>query len=198
MDPEDPGTGCIGQDRGEVENMKEKSAYNATALLVIDVQNGLFDRSTPIHQADQMLANINTLIKKARRADVPVIFVQHSNDGLLKKGSHAWRLHPAIQPQAGELIIQKLQGNAFTGTDLGAELEKRKVGILLVTGLVTHGCVKATTLGALAAGYRVRLVSDAHSNYSKDAPQMIRKWNQILEAKGAQLVETRAVDFPAA
>jgi len=165
------------------------------ALLVIDVQKGLFERSTPIHQADQVLANINTLISKARRADVPVIFIQHSNEGTLKYGTAAWKLHPRIQPLPGELLIHKRQGNAFIGTSLGEELEKRNIKALVVTGLVTHGCVKATSLGANEAGYRVRLVSDAHSNYSTDAPQVIKKWNQILGSKGAQLIETQDVNF---
>jgi nicotinamidase-related amidase len=178
--------------------MNSENTQSNTALLVIDVQMGLFQKATPIHQADQVLANINALISQASQADVPVIFIQHSNEESLQYGSGAWQLHPRIQPLPGELIVHKLEGNAFAGTDLRAELEKRGVGTLLVTDLVTHDCVKATTLGALEAGYRVQLVSDAHSNFSKDAPQMIKKWNQTLETKGAQLVETQAVDFPAA
>lgn len=175
--------------------MSENFKQNNTALLVVDVQKGLFERSAPIHQADQVLANINTLISKARRAEVPVIFIQHSNEGTLKYGSTAWQLHRKIHPLPGEVIIHKLHGNAFEGTILREELEKRNIRALVVTGLVTHGCVKATTLGAIEAGYKVKLVSDAHSNYSKDAPQMIKKWNQTLCSKGAQLVETQNVDF---
>jgi len=182
----------------EGEKMKAKISFEGTALLVIDVQVGLFQKATPIHQADQVLANINTLISQARRTNVPVIFVQHSNEESLQYGSGAWQLHPRIQPLPGELIIHKLEGNAFAGTHLAAELEKRKVGRLVVTGLVTHGCVKATTLGALALGYKVRLVSDAHSNYSADAPKLIQKWNQTLAGKGAQLVETKDADLASA
>ena len=175
--------------------MDSKDHPHRKALLVIDVQKGLFDRPTPIYQADLMLANIKTLIQGARRAQVPVLFIQHSNETPLKYGSASWQLHPAIQPLPGEAIIHKLEGNAFLGTNLGPELEKRQITSLTVCGLVTHGCVKATTLGALEAGYQVLLVSDAHSNFSKDAPKLVKKWNQILSQKGARLAETRDVTF---
>jgi len=55
--------------------------------------------------------------------------------------------------------------------------------------------VKATCLGALKEGYKVVLVSDAHSNFSKDAPRLIEKWNRELGNKGATLVETNSVTF---
>lgn len=166
-----------------------------TALLVIDVQQGLFEKSTPIYQAEQLLANINTLIHAARQANVPVIFVQHDNEKSLVKGSPAWRLHPQIQPLAGEPIIHKRNGNAFIETNLLEELGRLLVRTLVITGLVSHGCVKATCLGALEAGYATILVGDAHSNYSKDAKKIIQKWNSALRDAGAVLLTTDQVDF---
>lgn len=166
-----------------------------TALLVIDVQKGLFERSTPIYQAHQLLQNINILINKARQEGVPVFFIQHSSEKFLEKGSDAWKLHPDIQPAGGETVIHKVHPNAFEGTNLRGELKERGIDTLVVTGLVTHGCVKATCLGALEEGYRVRLVSDGHSSYSKDAPQLIEKWNTELSRKGAELIEAINVRF---
>jgi nicotinamidase-related amidase len=64
-----------------------------------------------------------------------------------------------------------------------------------MTGLVTHGCVKATCLGAIEEGYKVVLVSDGHSSYSKDAAQLIEKWNQAIGEKGADLIEAQKVRF---
>jgi nicotinamidase-related amidase len=89
------------------------------------------------------------LIRNARQADAPVFFVQHANRGTLTAGSQAWQLHPAIQPLAGETVIHKRHGDAFEETDLQAALVARGVRTLVVTGLVTHGCVKATCVGAL-------------------------------------------------
>ena len=165
------------------------------ALLVIDVQKGLYERSTPILNGEQVLENINTLIVRARHAGVPVIFIQHANKSTLVKGSDAWQLHPEIQPLDSEEIIHKRHGNAFKETHLDNELEKRGVNVLVVTGLVTHGCVKATSLGAIENGYQVILVSDGHSNFSKGAAQLIEKWNQKISEKGAELEETQEVDF---
>lgn len=166
-----------------------------TALIVIDVQQGLFEKSTPIFQAEKVLANINTLMDRARKNDVPVIFIQHSNDTTLHIHTPPWQLHPAIRPVRGETIIHKKHGNAFMDTDLDEKLKQKQINTLVVTGLVTHGCVKATTLGGLEKGYRVILVSDAHSNYSKDNPRIIQKHNALLNKKGAALIETNNLDF---
>lgn len=175
--------------------MDKDNPQNNMALIVIDVQQGLFERSTPIYEAEKVLENINTLIDKARQTGVPVFFIQHSNDKTLVKGTDAWQLHPEIRPLAGEDVIHKLHGNAFIDTGLHDELQKRNVGVLVITGLVTHGCVRATSLGGLDEGYKVLLVSDGHSSFSKDAPELIEKWNRTLSEKGAALIRTQDVDF---
>jgi nicotinamidase-related amidase len=166
-----------------------------TALLVIDVQQGLFERTTPIYKADEVLTNINILIDRAREGGMPVLFIQHSNENTLMKGTPQWKLHPRIQPALGEPVIHKVEGNAFLGTDLGALLTERQVGHLVMTGLVTHGCVKSTCLGALELGYQVTLVTDGHSNFSPDAPSLIEKWNHELGSQGAELMPTAQITF---
>ena len=166
-----------------------------SALLVIDVQKEQFEESTPVYHADDLLKNINLLISKARQEGVPVFYIQHSADSYLKYGSDGWQLHPQIQPIAGEPLIFKRHPNSFEDTNLKDELTKRKVNTIVVTGLVTHGCVKATCLGGLKEGYQVVLVSDAHSNFSKDALGMIEKWNCELGTKGALVVDTKSVTF---
>ena len=175
--------------------MEKDNNQNNAALLVIDVQRGLFEKSTPVYQAEPFLENLNLLIDKARKQGVPVIFVQHANDSFLQKGSDAWQLHPAIQPKEDEIIIHKCHGDAFVETDLQAELEKSNVSELVVTGLVTQGCVRATSLGALSRGYHVILVSDGHSTYSKGAAKIIEQWNLTLSEKGVELIPTKNVYF---
>jgi nicotinamidase-related amidase len=134
------------------------------ALLVIDVQQALFDRPTPIYKAQSLLANLQTLIECARQQGALVIFVQHSNDSLLRKDSPGWQLHPSLQPQPGDLHIYKLHGSSFEGTELGVELTGRGIQKVAICGLVTHGCVKAGCLDALKLGYQTTLISDAHSS----------------------------------
>ncbi len=172
-----------------------KYQADKTAVLVIDVQQGMFNKTIPLYQATQFLENINTLIINAREAGAPVIFIQHSNDTYLKMGSDDWQLHPDIKPLLDEELIYKLKGNAFEGTNLQEILQRNAVDTIVICGLVTHGCVKATCLGAMEQGYRVLLVQDAHSSYSKDASQLIEKWNQTLLDQGAELVETKDLQF---
>jgi nicotinamidase-related amidase len=157
------------------------------ALLVIDVQVGLFEKSTPIYRADQLLDNINMLVDSARQAGCPVFFIQHQNKGFLAEGSPGWQLHPRLQPQAGDQIIHKQHGSAFQDTGLDHLLQTQGVDTVLITGLVTNGCVRATSQAALQHGYRVILVSDAHSNYHKKPAQIIDEWHEKLSQAGVEL-----------
>jgi nicotinamidase-related amidase len=65
-----------------------------------------------------------------------------------------------------------------------------------ITGLVTHGCVKASCIGADELGYRVILVKDGHSSFSKEAADLIEKWNRKLGEGVAELCLASEVDFP--
>jgi nicotinamidase-related amidase len=160
------------------------------ALLVIDVQQALFDRPTPIYKAQPLLDNLQALIAYARQQGALVVFVQHSNDSLLRKDTPGWQLHPSLQPLPDDLHIYKLHGSSFEGTELGAELTSRSVQKLALCGLVTHGCVKAGCLDALKLGYQTTLISDAHSSYSKDAAKLVNEWNTKLGQAGAVLRTT--------
>lgn len=175
--------------------MSKLTASKDVALLVIDVQSGLFQKSTPIYHADELLANINSLVERAHQAGALVGYVQHSSDKVLPNGSAEWQLHPQIQRQKGDLQIHKQHGNAFEDTPLGAELQARGIRNLVIGGLVTHGCVKATCLGALELGYRVVLVGDAHSSYSKDAARLIEDWNTKLQESGVELRLASEISF---
>jgi nicotinamidase-related amidase len=165
------------------------------ALLIIDVQQGLFAKSTPIYQADALLKNIGILVDRAHRAGVPVFYVQHSDKRFLVKGSEEWQLHPDLHPLDADCIVHKLHGSAFQDTGLGQELKSKNIKSLVVTGLVTHGCVRATCLDAKKLGYRVILAQDCHSNFSKQAAKLIEEWNQKLSAKMIELKSTREIKF---
>jgi nicotinamidase-related amidase len=165
------------------------------ALLVIDVQQGLFARSTPIYHADDLLKNIGTLVDRAHRAGVTVFYVQHSSEKILVEGSDEWQLHPRLRPLTKDRIIHKHHGSAFQDTPLREELEARHIGRLVVMGLVTHGCVRATCVDASTRGYQVTLVSDGHSNFHKQAARVIAEWNHKLSDVTAQLKLTQEIDF---
>jgi nicotinamidase-related amidase len=147
--------------------------------LVIDVQQGLFEHSTPVYQAEQLLDNICRLAEQAHAAGAPVVYIQHSNNQLAEN-TPAWQLHPRLHPESRDLQSRKTHGSAFEETALEAALDKLGVGALVITGLVSHGCVKATTLDAHRLGYRVTLVSDGHSNYHQKAAEVVKEWNEKL------------------
>lgn len=130
-----------------------------TALLVIDVQNGVVDGS---HNRDSVIANISSLVDKARAADVPVVWVQHSDEGL-PKDSEAWQYVPELVRQDAEPIVHKSYGDSFEDTDLESLLAQLKVGHLVVTGAQTDACIRSTLHGAIVRGYDATLVSDAHT-----------------------------------
>ena len=165
------------------------------ALLIIDVQRELFEKSTPIYQADQLIANILDLVERAHQAQAPVVYIQHNAKNYLVKGSESWQLHPklALKPEDGQVL--KEHGNAFEKTNLGELLTARGVGRIVAAGLVTHGCVKSTCLGALELGYQVVLAGDAHSSYNSDAAAMIIKWNKALAEQGVQVKDSAQINF---
>jgi len=166
-----------------------------TALLVIDVQKELFEKSTPIYQADALLNNICALIDQAHQTAVPVFFIQHSTDKILIRGTDGWQFHPRLQPQPNDYIVEKHHGNAFEQTTLKDQLDALNIKKLVISGLVTHGCIKATVLGAHKLRYAVILVKDGHSNFHQKAPELIARWNEQLSRKGAKLLETREIVF---
>jgi nicotinamidase-related amidase len=114
----------------------------------------------------------------------------------LVKDSDRWRFHPEIQPLEHERIVHKRRPNAFDETSLDQELRARGVRQLVVTGMLTHGCVRATCIGAHQLGYEVVLAEDGHSNFSQRALWLIRYWSRTLNASGIVTWEpTREIQF---
>ncbi|WFE42887.1 cysteine hydrolase family protein [Verrucosispora sp. WMMD1129] len=130
-----------------------------TALLVIDVQNGVV---ADAHDRDGVIANINTVLGKARAEGVPVVWVQHSDEGL-PPGNEAWQYVPELLRQDTEPLVHKRYGDSFEDTDLEAVLAERGVGRLVVTGAQTDACIRSTLHGAFVRGYDATLVGDAHT-----------------------------------
>ena len=130
-----------------------------SALLVIDVQNQVVDGA---YNKNQVIANINTSVTKARAAGVAVVWVQHS-DEWMPIGSDDWQIVPQLQPAEGETKVGKLYRNSFEATDLESVLSKLDVGHVYVSGAQTNNCVRFTSHGALDRGYDVTLIKDAHT-----------------------------------
>jgi nicotinamidase-related amidase len=130
-----------------------------TALLVVDVQNGVVEGAPG---RDAVVANIGNLVEKARQDQVPVVWVQHSDRGL-PHGSDDWQIVPELAPDTGEPLVEKSYGDSFEDTTLETTLSDLGVGRLVVVGAQTDMCIRSTLHGALARGYDAMLVSDAHT-----------------------------------
>jgi nicotinamidase-related amidase len=175
-----------------------------TALLVVDVQNDVVDGA--YHRAE-VVANINDLVARARADEVPVIWVQHSNDGM-PAGSDGWQLVPELERRETEALVQKKHGDAFEDTTLESELAHLHVGRLVVAGAQSDACIRATIHGAFVRGYDTVLVGDAHT--SEDLTEyglpsvdkvialtnMYWKW-QTGPGRTAAVVDAADVDFHA-
>ncbi len=171
------------------------SNQSKTALLIIDVQQGLFQKSTPVYQAVDLIRNIQTLVDAAHHAGAPVVYIQHNDQNALVKDSPSWQLHPDLHPLETDLRVDKQHSNSFEETPLDGLLKAGGIKHVVVCGMVTHGCVKNTCLGAIEAGYQVTLVSDAHSSYSNKAAELVVKWHDHLSKEGAALLPTAEVKF---
>jgi nicotinamidase-related amidase len=130
-----------------------------TALLVVDVQNGVVERA---HRRDAVVANVASLVEKARLERVPVVWVQHSDEQLARE-SDDWRIVPELKPGDAEPLVEKNYGDSFEDTTLESVLSGLGVGRLLVVGAETDACIRSTLHGAFARGYDATLVSDAHT-----------------------------------
>ncbi len=173
-----------------------------TALLVVDVQNGVVEGA---HERDAVVANVADLVDKARRQRAGVVWVQHS-DEQLAKGSEAWGIVPELTAGADEALVEKNYGDSFEDTNLEAVLAALGVGRLVVVGAQTDACIRSTLHGALVRGYDTILVSDAHTTEDQTqwgAPspdQVIAHTNlywtyQTAPGRTAGTIETKDVEF---
>jgi nicotinamidase-related amidase len=175
-----------------------------TAFLVVDVQNGVVAGT---HQRDTVVANVGGLVDKARRDGVPVVWVQHSDEGLARE-TDEWRIVPELAPDDAEPLVEKHYADSFEETTLESVLSGLGVGRLFVAGAQTDECIRSTLHGALVRGYDTTLVSDAHTTEDQTpwgAPppdQVIAHtnlyWsNHRAPGRTAGTVETKDVDFRA-
>ncbi len=141
-----------------------------TALLVIDMQRGVVGGA---HDVERVIDNINALVGRARADEVPVIWVQHSDDELAE-GSDSWQYVDDLQRTDDEPLVHKRFGDSFEDTDLESILADLGVGHLVVTGAQTDACIRSTLHGALARGYDATLVSDAHTT------EDMREWGSPI------------------
>ena len=168
-----------------------------TALLVIDVQQGLCEGEHGAFESSQVIARINKVSGKARTAGSIVVFVQHeSKFGYLEFGTDTWQLAHDLEVFKDDIHIRKTTPDSFHGTELEQILNQHAVTDLVICGMHTEFCVDTTTRRALALGYSVVLVADAHTTEDKEhlpASQIIRHHNATLTSISSFGPRVRAI-----
>lgn len=160
------------------------------ALIVVDMQWGIFNKATKVYESDQLIRNINLLIDHFHEFNLPVIFLRFTGEFLLMKNTKEWALLPEIHFAQGDTVIDKFKSDAFSESQFTDALVDLNVDHIYVTGVISHGCVQSTVYGALNANMNVTLVSDAHSNFSKDAGFVIEAVNTRIYNDHVELLRT--------
>ena len=174
----------------------------SSGLLVIDVQKDVTDGA---QDRDAVVANIASLVDRARTEGVPVVWVAHSDEGM-PRDSDQWQYVDELVRGDDEPLVHKSYGDSFEDTDLEDVLGERSIGHLVVTGAQTDACIRSTIHGAFARGYDVTLVGDAHTTEDQTqwgAPppeQVIGHTNlywqfQAAPGRTAGVIETKDVTF---
>ena len=172
---------------------------SATALLVIDAQQGLLDGETAIPDAAGVTSRLVKVLAAARSAGSLIVHLQ--NDGapwtLDEPGTPGWRIHPKLAPAPGEVVLRKTRDDGFDGTKLEDVLARKRVTRIAVAGLLSEMCVSATVRGALARGLEVVLIHDAHATYNLDAipASVVARVAEHALGDEIELVDTDSVLF---
>lgn len=172
-----------------------------SALIVIDVQRVMFETPGEFpYNGEAVLETIAGLIARARKAGVPVIYVQHDFGcaSSMPRGSELWQIAPAIAPLEGDPVVDKTKPDAFAGTTLKAVLDSMGVARLVLCGLQSDCCVDTTCRRASSEGYDVVLAADAHSTFDCEllsGEQLVAYHNWSLGKRFASLQPSAQIEL---
>jgi len=155
------------------------------ALVLVDMINGFTDGSCSLgSDCPEVVAANAEILTKFRALGLPIFFttvVFHSDDqaivfrnkinalNQLTPNSHWVQVDAALAMQDGEVLVEKQWASAFHKTDLDAQLRAAGVDSLVVTGLTTSGCVRATVVDGLQHDYPVFVPREAVGDRNPDA-----------------------------
>ena len=196
-----------------------------TALLIIDVQNdfctkgGVFDRhGSDLSMYQTMIPNLKSIVDKARRAGVLIVYTQdtlplnHLTESaaricvkmkifkvadpnlipeLCLEGSWGQDFVDEVKPVPGDAIVKKHRNSAFAGTDLDLMLRSNDIKTLAITGVVTEGCVESTARDGDSYNYFVVLVKDCVGSHNKDLHEASLK---VMENRFRSITSDQAAE----
>jgi nicotinamidase-related amidase len=170
------------------------------ALLVIDIQNDFTGQQAkmPIDklQADEIVGNINMIIKHASQIELTVVYVGNEYKSLdplnifrnfaALKGSEGSKLDPRLVI-INQNYFSKTTGDAFSNPQLITFLRQNKISEVLIAGVYAEACILQTVKGSLRNAFRVKVVSDAIGTKSKEKRQRCLDRYQKM---GVEVIET--------
>jgi maleamate amidohydrolase len=182
----------------------------APALILVDFVAAYFVESSPLYAGvEDELASALRIRDAARTAGIPVIYtnVVYQKGGAdggvfyrkvpaleaFEAGNPLGRWAEDLEPADGELVISKQYPSAFFSTSLAETLNKRSIDTLIITGVTTSGCVRATCVDAMSYGFIPIVVADACGDRHA-APQEANLFD--MNAKYADVVnEHTAIEY---
>lgn len=156
-----------------------------TALLIIDMQQGINDlklgnRNNP-HAEDNMLRLLHAW-REARRPIVHVRHISRSPESIFSPGQRGVEFQPAFHPLRDEHVVEKNVPDAFAHTGLERWLRIRNINELVVVGVVTNNSVEATARSAGNLGFSVFVPADAAFTFDKDDFNGVRRSAEDVHA----------------
>jgi nicotinamidase-related amidase len=147
-----------------------------TALLLIDIQQGLDEPKWGARNNPDAEKRMTDLLDAWRASARPVIHIQHSSlepQSPLREGLPGHAIKPEFLPVAGEPLFHKHVNSGFIGTDLEPYLRANGIENLVIVGLTTDHCVSTTARMAGNLGFIVTLVEDATATFERRGPDGI-------------------------
>ncbi|MGH3259936.1 MAG: isochorismatase family protein [Streptosporangiaceae bacterium] len=169
-----------------------------TALLLVDVQRNMLEGDGAIPAAPLVRPALTALLERARAADAVIVHVQ--NDG--SEGdpdlpfTPGWEL--VFPPAGGELVVRKDQPDTFASNPgLAGALRQHGVNQVVVAGMQSEYCIRATARAARAAGFDVVVAAGAHATYDNTvpAPEISAQIEQSLVSDGVEVRDAAQVTF---
>ncbi len=154
--------------------MSKEQNGKRMALLIVDVQNGVIQSA---YNKDQVVENINIMISKARASKVPIIWVQHTDNELIKN-TQEWKIDPRLEQSSDDYYIEKGFNSSFEKTNLDELIKQLGVNKIVLMGAASNWCIRATAYASLERGYDLCLISDAHTTKSLEFGEGV-----VIEAK---------------
>ncbi len=158
----------------------------ANALLIIDMQNGLYDGPEQPFERERVLSTINQLIQRARNAGAPIFVARHTGPvgSPIAAGNPLWQLWSGLDvDETRDHLFNKTRPSCFLGTNLAQQLTAAQISELVIVGMKTQLCVDTTCRVAAELGFSVVLPEDGHT--CMDTPTL--KAEAIIEHHNATL-----------